>query len=156
MPATPIQRLACALKALRYVERRRLPARAGVGPTAVQRAYSEQAINPVAYIKLCGALGITVSTGESCPARTLGEFDWDAFALGFEVRRRLRKLTLRAAVLETGLSKATLSRLENGRAVSINGIIAVCAFIGTQPEHYCLTPGMCPVKRTDETSGVAA
>ena len=120
------------------------------------RAYSEQATNPVAYIKLCGALGITVATGESCQARTLGEFDWNAFALGFEMKRRLQGMSLRQAEDALGQSKATLSRLENGKPVSINGVIAVCKFIGTTPEHYCLTPGMIHVKRTRETRRVAA
>jgi DNA-binding Xre family transcriptional regulator len=157
MPATPIQRLACALKALGYVERRRLPARAGVDSSAVQRAYSEQPIKPSAYIKLCGALGISVATGEAAPVRILGEINWRALALGFEITRQMRKLTLRQIVTTIGTSKASLSRLENGKAISINGVIAVCGFIGTSPEHYCQPPELLHVKqRTSETNGVAA
>jgi hypothetical protein len=159
MPATPIQRLSCALRAIPARQRVAVCRFAGVGPATLQRVLAEAQIRPDIYLKLCGALGIDTMTGEAAETKQIGDLDWDLLGLGFRLTRRVRGLrTVRAAAkaIGDGASPATLSRLENGQPISINGVIAICKFIGTKPEHYCAIPGASHVKPLSETSGVVA
>lgn len=158
MPATPIQRLACALKARPYRERCRIAKASGVGMSAVARALAGQQVKPDVYLKLCGALEIRARTGEAVPLRVLGDFDWRLFGLGFHLTRNMKRChTVRQASKAIGISPATISRLENVQPVSINAVLAVCEFMGVDPEHYCAERKTLHVKRFSETKeGVAA
>jgi transcriptional regulator with XRE-family HTH domain len=157
MPATPIQRLACALKARPYRERQQIAKASGVGLSAVARALAGQQVKPDVYLKLCAALGIGARTGEAVPVRVLGAFDWRLFALGFHLTRNMKHChTVRQASKVIGISPATISRLENVRPVSISAVLAVCEFMGVDPEHYCAEREKFNVKRFSETNVVAA
>lgn len=159
MTATPIQRLACALKARPYRERCRIAKASGVGLSAVARALAGQQVKPDVYLKLCGALGIGARTGEAAPVRVLGDFDWRLFALGFHLTRNMKHCrTVRQTSKAIGdhVSPATISRVENYQPISINGLIAICDFMGVDPEHYCAQREMIPVKRFSETNEAAA
>ena len=159
MPVTPIQRLACALKARPHRERQRIAKASGVGFSAVARALAGQRVNPNVYLKLCGALGISARTGEAVPQRFLGSFDWRMFALGFHLTRNMKGCrTVRQASKAIGdhVSPATISRLENSQPVSINAVLAVCEFMGVDPEHYCPQREMFDGKRFSETREGAA
>jgi len=154
MSTTPMQRLACVLKARPYRERQRIAKQSGVGFSAVARALAGQQVKPGVYLKLCGALGISARTGDAAPVRVLGDFDWNFFGLGFHLTRNMMNLrTVRQASKAIGehVSSATISRLENNKPISVNGLIAVCNFMKVDPEHYCGRSESSHVKRRSET-----
>ncbi|MBS0537001.1 MAG: hypothetical protein JSR72_23325, partial [Proteobacteria bacterium] len=129
MPVTPIQRL---VDELAHVRRRDYPAlakRAGVVVREIERAAAGTQLRPGQYLKLCAALGIKAASGERVPPRRLGDFDWEMFRLGVEMRRRLSKrMTMRQAVAAIGrrVGLSTMSRVANAKPISITSIIAIC------------------------------
>lgn len=160
MPATPIQRLACAIIARPLRERAAIARRAGVGPSAVARAAAGMQVRADVYLKLCAALGINSLTGAPVPVRQLGDLDWKLLGLGIELRRRLTKVgTQRDMVKKIGkrVSLSTITRIETGKHVSIGNVLTICEFIGVAPEQYCGEPKKLHVKRITETrEGVTA
>lgn len=157
---TPAERLRLALAPLSRRERVALGKRAGVGPDAVNRAAAGIAVNASRYIRLCAAAGISVTTGARIAPQTIENFNWRLFALGVRVNCRLRSVSRRTAVklIGEGVSPATLSRLDHGKEISINGVIAICRWMGVPPEHYARTtePELSHGKRKSETTGAAA
>jgi hypothetical protein len=161
MPVTPIQRLADALAPVRRRDYSALAKRAGVVVREIERGAAGTQLRPSAYLKLCAALGIKAATGERVPPRRVGDFDWGMFRLGVEMRRRLtKKMNMRQAVAAIGhrVGLSTMSRVANAKPVSITSVIAICEWIGTQPEQYCADPNapMFHVKPKSQTNEVAA
>lgn len=143
MAVTAAQRL---MDALATVPRRAIPAlakRAGVTVREVQRAATGTLLYPREYLRLCAALGIKSTTGERIEPRRIGDFDPALFGLGVEMTRRIcRHRTMRGAVEAIGrpVTLSMMSRVENGKRISISGVIAICRWIGTEPEQYCADP----------------
>lgn len=161
MRITPAQRLMDALAPIRRRDYPALAKRAGVVVREIERAAAGTQLRPGQFLKLCAALGIKSATGERVPPRRLGEFDWGMFRLGVEMRRRLsKKMNMRQAVAAIGhrVGLSTMSRVANAKPVSITSVIAICEWIGTQPEQYCADPAapMFHVETKSQTNGVAA
>lgn len=143
MPATPIQRLMDALADIPRRDHAALARRAGVTVREIERAAQGTQLHTGQYLKLCAGLGIKAATGEATTPRRLGDFDWGMFRLGVEMRRRLTKrMSMRRAVAVIGhrVSLSMMSRVANAKPVSITGVIAICNWIGTEPEQYCADP----------------
>jgi DNA-binding XRE family transcriptional regulator len=103
----------------------------------VFRARSGKPINAGAFIALCGAVGIDPVDGSARPPRRVpARITWPMVGAGLRVVRRLRHQDQRSAAKTIGISPATLCRVEAGDAVSVDTLLAVCAFIGVHPEHY--------------------
>lgn len=128
---TLCSKLRAAIKGLTPEERASL----GVLPKCVigGSSYSYR-VDPSVFLNVCARLGIDPMTGEatSLNARPGTLALWH-IAAGCSITRDLRKLSMRAAALECGVSAATLTRLENGLPVSIESVLAVCEFIGVHP-----------------------
>lgn len=139
----PAKRLKTALARLTPRELQDVAKLAGVNTRCVQRAELGIPVNASSYVRLCAAVGIDTITGEAVLARGVGDIDWRLLGLGFHLTRRMRKdVSIRAAAQKIGkaVSPSMLSRVENGKPVSITGVIAICTFIGTKPEQYTAAP----------------
>lgn len=89
------------------------------------------------FLRLCAQVGIDPVSGLRIEPQTEpGTLCLASVGAGCAVKRSLRRLTMRAAALEIGVSAATLSRLEMNLPISIESLIAVCVFIGVHPLHY--------------------
>jgi DNA-binding XRE family transcriptional regulator len=103
----------------------------------VFRARAGKPVNPGAFLALCGAVGIDPADGSArTPRRVPPRIAWLMVGAGLRIVRRLRHQDQRSAAKAVGISAATLCRVEAGDAVSVETLLAVCAFIGTHPEHY--------------------
>jgi DNA-binding Xre family transcriptional regulator len=103
----------------------------------VFRARSGKPINAGAFVALCGAVGIDPVDGSARPPRQVpSRIAWPMVGAGLRIMRRLRHQDQRAAAKAIGISAATLCRVEAGDSVSVETLLAVCAFIGVHPEHY--------------------
>lgn len=132
-------KLRTAIKALSENDRARL----GDIPKCISggSSYSYR-VDPSEFLNVCVLLSIDPLTGGEpapfvvrAPAR-IGKLALWHIAAGCSITRKLRKLSVRAAADECGVSASTLTRLENGLPVSIESILAVCDFIGVHPFHY--------------------
>jgi DNA-binding XRE family transcriptional regulator len=103
----------------------------------VFRARSGKPINAGAFVALCGAVGIDPLDGSvRSPRRVPSGIAWPMVGAGLRIVRRLRHQDQRSAAKTIGISAATLCRVEAGDAVSVETLLAVCAFVGVHPEHY--------------------
>lgn len=101
------------------------------------RAVAGLRINASDFLRLCGRLQIDPLTGERGPmAHDPGPLCSQMVGAGCALQRHLKKLSMRAAADEIGVSASTLHRLEQNLPVSIESILAVCAFIGVHPFNY--------------------
>jgi MT-A70 len=99
------------------------------------RARAGKPINAGAFLAICGALGIDPVDGSTRPPRAVPAcIAWPLVGAGLRIVRRHQGQ--RSAAKTIGISAATLCRVEAGDAVSVETLLAVCAFIGTHPEHY--------------------
>jgi DNA-binding XRE family transcriptional regulator len=102
----------------------------------VFRARSGKPINAGAFVALCGAVGIDPVDGSARPPRRVpSRITWPMVGAGLRIVRRLRHQDQRSAARTIGISAATLCRVEAGDSVSVETLLAVCAFIGAHPEH---------------------
>jgi hypothetical protein len=152
--SAPAKRLRLALALVTPHQMADAVALARVNTRCAQRAELGITINANSYVRLCAALGIDVVTGEAAPVRAVGDIDWRLLGLGLHLTRRMCKaVSIRAAARKIGkaVSPSMLSRVENGQAVSVAGVIAICKFIGTKPEQYTQASAEFHVRPKSET-----
>ncbi|WP_018390888.1 helix-turn-helix domain-containing protein [Ancylobacter sp. FA202] len=65
-----------------------------------------------------------------------GPICWATLGAGVRVTRDLRGHSGRAAAEVAGVSVATVSRCENGRALSFDGLARLAAYVGQHPHAY--------------------
>lgn len=61
-------------------------------------------------------------------------FDKDRFVAVLQAKAR--DYPLREVALQTGISAATLSRLERGKAPDLETFFAVCSWLGAAPDQF--------------------
>jgi hypothetical protein len=103
----------------------------------VFRARAGKPINAGAFLALCGAIGIDpVDCSPRAPMRVSARIEWRMVGAGLRIVRLVLRQDQRSAAKAIGISAATLCRVEAGDAVSVETLLAVCAFMGVHPEHY--------------------
>lgn len=102
---------------LRSVKKARALHRAGADPT----------------MRLCSHFNLDPQTGEGCEPFQCGPVLWWFIAVGLGTRRALLGLTVTTAAKRIGVSHATASRAEAGRAVSFESFLLICRFVGLDP-----------------------
>jgi hypothetical protein len=103
----------------------------------VFRARAGKPINAGAFLALCGAIGVDpVDCSPRAPRRVSARIEWRLVGAGLRIVRLVLRQDQRSAAKAIGISAATLCRVEAGDAVSVQTLLAVCAFIGVHPEHY--------------------
>ena len=140
MPVTPIQRLACALKAVtdggdahKLVD---LARRYGVPGIAARRAAREIAINADAYLKICRAAGIDPVTGgrdvvdEPLPDLCLTRLAIKVFmvVIGGQSLRTLSK--------KWGVEYTAINRAKHQQPVNVDNFLRICAGLGDHPHLF--------------------
>lgn len=95
-------------------------------------------INAADFLKLCARLGIDPVTGQRrAPVANPGTLCLPLLGAACAMTRHLKDhMSLRDAAEEIGVSASTLSRLEQSLPISIEPVLAVCAFIGVHPFEY--------------------
>lgn len=150
MSLAPIKRLSAALKAVtddgepgKVVALAKV---AGVDGIYARRAAKGIAINVVAYLKLCAALGLDPVSGDPSLIEPYdGELQWNYVGLALKGQRFLREHTIaEAKKVIGGISDATISRVENGQECSIEHFLSICIYLNRHP--YSLLAPMFPVK----------
>lgn len=88
-----------------------------------------------AFLVLCARVGIDPVTGDGRPSvDDPGTFQLWHLGVGCAIRRDLLGLhKLRDAAPHVGVSAATICRLERSLPISIESVLAVCAFVGVHP-----------------------
>jgi DNA-binding Xre family transcriptional regulator len=112
--------------------------RAGCGMRGrVFRARAGKPINAGAFLALCGAVGIDPVDGSiRTPKRVPAQVAWPMVGASLRIVRLVLRQGQRSAAKTIGISPATLCRVEAGDAVSVETLLAVCAFMGVHPDHY--------------------
>jgi transcriptional regulator with XRE-family HTH domain len=139
--------------------------RAGVGRRQALLARAGKPIGAGAHLALCGAIGIDPMDGAPCPSRTVPpHIAWWLVAAALFITRTSRRLDQRRAAQITGMSAATVCRLEAGKPVNIVNLVKACRFIGVHADGYAVplpsfiaeARGPVPQETTTETycSGV--
>jgi plasmid maintenance system antidote protein VapI len=109
--------------------------RAGVARRVGSLARKGRPIGTEAYLKLSNALGLDPCTGlpSSAAATPQARCHWSLLAATLFFERSRRRLGIRAAACEIGVSTATLSRAENGNAIAIESALRVSAWLRLSP-----------------------
>lgn len=134
LPAWP--KLVAALSEASAGEVVRFCEASGVDPRLGQRAAFGRMVNASAFLSLCHGLGIDPSTGDDIAPARVGELLWWFLGASVNVTRRLGGLSVRAAAVKSGVSSATISRIECGQPVSAASVVALCRFIGLPPKSF--------------------
>ena len=139
MPSLPFRslcgKLRASIKSMPAAERAKLD---GTLPHLIAdgASYSYR-IAAADFVRLCAQVGLDPLSGKRiAPSQNPGRLCVQLIGAGCAMQRELKSLSLRAAAAETGLSPATLSRIEKALPTSIESILAACEFIGVHPFQY--------------------
>jgi transcriptional regulator with XRE-family HTH domain len=129
--ATAAQRLARALKAWSRSDLLVACGRIGMDWRPAVRAQGGRDVNASAYLTLCALVGIDPFTGATVPPREEKiEIIWWAFGAGLVLARVGRHdMGVRDLEAETGVSIATISRVENAKPTGTEAFLALMRFI---------------------------
>jgi hypothetical protein len=100
-------------------------------------------IGTESYLKLSNALGLDPCTGLPRPtaAAPHARCHWGLLAAAVFFERSRRRLGVRRAAREIGVSTATLSRADNGNAIAIESALRLSAWLRLSPNVLF---GFCP------------
>lgn len=130
LKARSVPSLAAVLKADGPVEIARA---AGLEPRLGRVAAAGRPVAARHFLKLCGAAGVDPETGRAIARRQVGDLMPGFLGKGVRLRREVDKEGLRKVAARLRLSPATMSRLENGRVVSLAAVLAACRYLGVHP-----------------------
>lgn len=121
----------------------RLGAQAGVNMRVWRRAAGGRPVAADAHMAICAVLFLDpVTILPPQPVAPLaGPVCWATLGAGVRVTRELRGHSGRAAAKVAGVSVATVSRCENGHALSFDALARLAAYVGLHP-HACTAPAM--------------
>jgi hypothetical protein len=132
---TPTARLKVALRAMPPAQRQALIA-AGHAERLIRRAALGEAVNASTHVQLAAALGFDPASGSPIAPRSIGPLHYASLSAALRMKRIAGKLTLRAAARHAGMSYSALGRIERGEAVSIEAILAACAWLARHPFDF--------------------
>lgn len=116
----------------------RLAAQAGVSMRVWRRAAGGRPVAADAHMAICAALFLDpVTIFAPRPVTPIaGPVCWATLGAGVRVTREMRSHSVREAAKAAGISAATVSRCENGRALSFDGLARLAAYVGPHPHGY--------------------
>lgn len=148
---TPVARLRAVLKAARPETHDTI--KAEIEYRLFRRAILGQPVNASAHLQLCGLIGVDPVTGEARAVDHIGDFHWPSLASAIRMRRIVLRVRRKPAAKLIGVAYPTLCRIEYGEPVSIEAVLAVCAFLERHPYDFC-SPYV--ARETSETQRSAA
>jgi len=131
---SPVSALATALKRLNDAD---VALACVVTRRTVTSATKRRPITADHYFRLCAFAGVDPVSGWDIAPRAPGPFDQGLFSLGVALRRMLNGHSLRQAGKAMGISYASVERIEDHKAVSIETTLAACKYVGVHPFGYC-------------------
>jgi hypothetical protein len=142
-PSAALRRFHCVTTRLSASDVIELADRAGVPRRVGSQARKARPIGTEGYLKLSNALGLDPCTGlpRSGAATPQARCHWWLLASAIFFERSRRRLGVRAAACEIGVSTATLSRAENGNAIAIESTLRLSAWLRLSPNVLF---GFCP------------
>jgi hypothetical protein len=134
-PSAALRRFHCVTTRLSLSDAIELADRAGVPRRVGSQARKGRPIGTEGYLKLSNALGLDPCTGlpRSAAATPQARCHWWLLAAAIFFERSRRRLGVRAAACEIGVSTATLSRAENGNAIAIESTLRLSAWLRLSP-----------------------
>lgn len=138
VPGLPARRrLSDAVAKLDDAGRTALANACRVPRAAVSRAAAGWRITAPDFLTLCDGVGIDPVNGARRPTRRRARmFSWPSVAIALNYKRQVEGLSIRVASEAVGISIATISRLENLKPLSIESLLAVCAFLKVHPSSF--------------------
>ncbi|MGA0561718.1 helix-turn-helix domain-containing protein [Ancylobacter sp. VNQ12] len=121
---------------------RRLAAQAGVNLRIWRNATLARPISADAHMAICAVLFIDPVSLHALAtfAPWLGPACWATLGAGVRVARHLNGHSVREAASTAGVSAATVSRCENGRALSFDALARLASYVGQHPHAYTARP----------------
>ena len=127
----------------------------GITPAIAGRAFAGRPVNAADHLLLCAVFYIDPygTDFHRWPAPEC-RFDHTVMGMGLRMRRFLSGDSNAEVAWATGVSTATISRIEHGEPVSIASVLTVCKYIKVHPLDYFapLKPGPLTVRVPRETS----
>ena len=112
----------------------RLAEVAGVSLRLWRRAACAHPVAADAHMAICAVLFLDpVTIKASTAPRPAGPVCWATLGAGVRVTREMRGQGVREAAKAAGVSAATVSRCENGHALSFDGLARLARYIGLHP-----------------------
>ena len=152
---TPAAVLANALRKCTRDQVIALAKERGIAPAIAGRAYAGRPVNAADHLLLCNIMladpyGTDLHRWPALECR----FDHTVMGMGLRMRRILNGHSNAEAARATGVSTATISRIERGEPVSIASVLTVCKYIKVHPLDYFapLKPGPLTARVARETS----
>jgi hypothetical protein len=146
-PSAALRRFHCVTTRLSASDVIELADRAGVPRRVGSQARKAHPIGTEGYLKLSNALGLDPCTGLPCPpaATPQAHCHWWLLAAAVFFERSRRRLGVRGAAREIGVSTATLSRAANGNAIAIESALRFSVWLRLSPNVLF---GFCPNNET--------
>ena len=114
----------------------RLAEVAGVSLRVWRRAACAHPVAVDAHMAICAVLFLDpVWIKASTAPRPAGPVCWATLGAGVRVTREMRGHGVREAAKAAGVSAATVSRCENGRVLSFDGLVRLAAYVGLHPRR---------------------
>jgi hypothetical protein len=116
--------------------------RAGIARRVGAQARKSKRISATPYMLLCAASGLDPVSGDLVAVfpRAGASIHWCAFAAALLITRQVRRLGIRSAARQAGVSIATLSRAENGKPIAVESFLRIAIFIGVPAGSFlCFT-----------------
>ncbi|UOK72995.1 helix-turn-helix domain-containing protein [Ancylobacter polymorphus] len=133
---------------------RRLAATAGVSLRVWRRAACAHPVAADAHMAICAVLFLDpVWLKASTAPRPAGPVCWATLGAGVRVTREMRGHGVREAAKAAGVSAATISRCENGRVLSFDGLARLAAYVGPHPRQYTVAIPDRPAAVRDDGRG---
>lgn len=130
-----------------YLEQKResnagsLAAKAEISHYQASNAIKGRPVSAIAYLRIAAAIGFDPLPSVQRNHVELQDFRFQIFALAFARKRASVAHTVRATSAVTGLSIATISRLEHGDPMHIGVVLAGCEYIESHPFDFMVEHG---------------
>jgi DNA-binding XRE family transcriptional regulator len=103
-------------------------------------ARAAKPVNAGAFLALCGAIGIDPVDGSSRAIKAVpASISWALVGAGLKITRQLRGYNQRSVARIAEISASTVCRVETGKPVSVESLLAICRFIGAHPDDYAVS-----------------
>ena len=141
---SPAARMAAHLKGRNVPE---LACLAKITPRQAANAIKGRPVATIPFMRLAVAAGFDPMPDLSHAPTAISDFDFDVLAIAFRIKRDINRHTERAAARASGLSLASISRIENAHFVSVRVVITACYYLGVHVFGYLNPAPSTPISR---------
>ena len=145
---SPAARMAAHLKGRNVPE---LACLAKITPRQAANAIKGRPVATIPFMRLAVAAGFDPMPDLPHAPTAISDFDFDVLAIAFRIKRDINQHTERAAAKASGLSLASISRIENAHFVSVQVVITACRYLGVHVFGYLTAAPYPPISRVPPT-----